>query len=389
MFSFAGNIILSKSWLNRAQIIYHFAQQNFPFHSEAEDVKHLKAAIAGVGKTSEFFLGQGGTSFRFFVFLISRWAGIWKVGADDQLLKRPQAALIETLKQLAVTCETNNSNFLIKSEGWKQTGVVTCDAGLSSQFVSGLLLSCWQLATDLTIKVPKPIKSEEYLMMTVELLQQAGMKLEVKDEATAVSYLVFKNQLPDVSQLKPEADISSAFSLAAAAVVNGAASIDNWPKKSLQPDLAFLTAFQQMKINYEISEGRFKVQKHNTWRGCHLDIANSPDLFPVLSVLCALGEGKSKLFGAAHLKVKESDRLAKTAELLKLCGVQFEKLGDGLIIYGRSFSDKAKSVIFDPGGDHRMAMAAALFKLEGFNIEILDRECVAKSYPGFWSDVGL
>lgn len=389
MFSFSGEMILSKSWLNRAQIVYHFAQKSFPFQSEAEDVRHLKAAITGVGSESEFFLGQGGTSFRFFVFLISRRAGSFKIFADTQLLKRPQGALLETLKQLGVTCETQENCFQIKSQGWSYHGPVTCDAGLSSQFVSGLLLSSWQLKSDLTVKVLKPVKSEEYLKMTIELLQQAGMKMEIKEEASFVSFTVFKDQAPDVSQLAPEADISSAFSLAAASVVNGAVTITNWPQKTSQPDMAFLSAFDQMQIKYEIAGKTLKVQKHNTWRGCDMNVGSSPDLFPVLSVLCALGEGKSKLHGAAHLKVKESDRLAKTAELLKICGVRFEELSDGLIIYGQSFADKAKSLTFYPSGDHRMAMAAALFKLHGFKLDILDRECVAKSYPGFWRDVGL
>jgi 3-phosphoshikimate 1-carboxyvinyltransferase len=389
MFQFAGDMILSKSWLNRAQIIYHFAGVSFPFSSTADDVKHLKNAIASIGHSQEFHLGQGGTSFRFFVFLVSKLTGNFRIFAEPQLLGRPQKPLSETLGQLGVACAAREKYFEITGEGWSNSGTVTCDAGLSSQFISGLLLSCWNLENDLTIKVPKPLMSEEYLNMTLKMLQECGMKIETSDDPKEIIYTVFKKQTPHISHLTPEADVSSAFSLAAAAVVNGSAEIRNWPVNSTQPDVAFLKAFQQMNIRFSESHGVLKVEKHNTWSGCEMNIGNSPDLFPVLSALCALGDGKSKLYGAGHLKVKESDRLAKTFELLKLCGVKFEELPDGIIIYGRSFSEPAKPVVYDPAGDHRMAMAAALFKLAGFNIQILNRECVEKSYPNFWKDTGL
>jgi len=389
MFQFAGDMILSKSWLNRAQVIYYFSGMPFPFESGADDVKNLKAAISSIGRSPEFHLGQGGTSFRFFVFLISRLAGTWKIFAEPQLLVRPQKPLTETLSQLGVSCMARANHFEVESKGWSDSGHVTCDAGLSSQFVSGLLLSCWNLKNDLTVTVKKPLMSKAYLNMTLKILQDCGMNIKTTETPSEISYLVVAKQIPRLADLVAEADVSSAFSLAAAAVVNGKAEIKNWPVNTTQPDRVFLKAFTQMNIRYSEAGGVLKIEKHNTWSGCEMDIGDCPDLFPVLSALCALGEGKSKLYGAGHLKVKESDRLAKTFELLKLCGVKIEELPDGIIIFGRSFSDTSKPVVFDPSGDHRMAMAAALFKLRGFNIQILNATCVEKSYPHFWSDTGL
>jgi 3-phosphoshikimate 1-carboxyvinyltransferase len=389
MFTFKGDIILSKSWLNRAQIIYFFAQKDFPFQSDADDVKNLRSALSSIGKTTEFNLGLGGTSFRFFIFLISGIKGSWTVKAEESLLKRPQKPLQETLSQLGVTCLFENDLVRVESSGWNNPPSVQCDAGLSSQFVSGLLLSCWNLNSPLNIIVPKPVKSKSYLEMTLALLQKTGMKIEMSETEKEFTYKIAAGQSPQVSGLKPEADLSSAFSLAAAAVVNGEVEIRNWPAETKQPDQLFLNAFKKMGINFDLTNSQLKIVKHKTWNGCELNLEDAPDLFPVLSALCALGEGRSKLSGAEHLRHKESDRIKKTKELLQICGIRSEELPDGLVVYGNRNANTGQKISFDPSDDHRMAMAAAIFKLGGWNIEILHPEVVNKSYPSFWNDVAL
>ena len=145
-----------------------------------------------------------------------------------------------------------------------------------------------------------------------------------------------------------------------------------------------------MQIQFESSPTEFKILKHNIWNSVEAHLNSCPDLFPVLAVLCAMARGESVLSGAAQLKIKESDRILKTKELLNLCGYQCEELPDGLKISGESsMQNFAKPILFNPDEDHRMAMAAALFKLKGFNINILNPEVVNKSYPNFWKDIGL
>ncbi len=110
----------------------------------------------------------------------------------------------------------------------------------------------------------------------------------------------------------------------------------------------------------------------------------------MLAVLCAFAEGVSTLLGAEQLIYKESNRIQKTYELLCLMGFKCELHAGGLTIYGKSSSQPpSKLCKFNPDHDHRMAMAAALFKLKSYNIEIEHPEVVNKSYPDFWKDVGL
>jgi 3-phosphoshikimate 1-carboxyvinyltransferase len=391
VFSFSGPVLVSKSWLNRALIIDHFNPTLLLEAEEAsDDVRFLKKAIAAVGTANQFDIGMGGTTFRFFVFLISRYKGSWTLKAHPRLLERPQQEIGKILAQLGVEFGHSSTQAFIKSEGWQALAKITCSAAESSQFISGLLLSCWGLEFDINIEVVKPITSYGYLKLTLDLLRKAGMKLQLSETTQSLEIKVPAGQKASVVQLTPELDISSAFALIAAALIDGEVEITNWNSTSLQPDLAFLYVLEEMKISFSISGSTFKIMKHNAWQAINFDLSDSPDLFLVLSVLCALAEGVSVLSGGTQLKHKESDRIQKTFELLQLIGIQAEILPDGLRIFGKSSAqDRSQKIVFDPDHDHRMAMAAGLLKLKGYNIQILHPEVVNKSYPQFWNNIGI
>lgn len=386
MFKFSGDLVLSKSWLNRALIIRSYRPSiQFASESDSEDVVVLKKALSEIGKKSEFHLGQGGTSFRFFCFLISRQPGTWTVKAHPRLLERPQQGLKELLQQLGVVIEFKKEEVTIRSDGWKAPSEIKCSAQDSSQFISGLLLNAWGLSQDLHIQIQGPIVSEDYLKMTIAMLKQFGMQIQ-----EGKTLKVFKNQMPQVDRAQAEVDVSSAFSLAAAGAVAGDVEIANWNPQSLQPDMAFLKFFDQMQMKYIQSGSSFKITQQSSWKSLRADLNRSPDLFPVLSVLCALAEGKSDLYGAEQLQHKESNRLLKTKELLDLAGFNSVLKNDGILVEGKSSrQDKLKPVQFDPDHDHRMAMAAGLLKLAGYNINIQNPGVVNKSYPSFWKDIRI
>lgn len=391
MFQFSGEILQSKSWLNRAFIIQHFNPQIvLKSESLSEDVFHLKTAVQSVSSKNEFSLGAGGTSFRFFAFLISRYKGTWKINADPRLLERPQAEIKSVLHQLGVVSTLTPTGLLLTSNGWEPKGRIVCSAEVSSQFVSGLLLSSWNLEFDLEIIIAKPIVSYGYLGLTLDLLKSAGMKLLVDENQEYLKCTVLKNQKSSLSAMHSELDVSSAFALAAAAVVNGNAEITNWNPDSKQPDLVFQEVFRMMSISFLVRGRHFSVRQHEQWNALKFNLGSSPDLFPILAVLCAFASGASELTGTSQLKFKESDRFGKTRELLDLIGVKTEIIADGIRIFGGSSKvSRDEKIIFDPDQDHRMAMAAALIVLKGYKLSIMQPEVVNKSYPSFWQDVGV
>lgn len=391
MFEFQGLVSASKSWLNRAMIIQHFNPQlRFQAFSNSEDVVSLRDAIQAISKTDHFNLGMGGTSFRFFAFLISRHAGDWRLQAHSRLLQRPQQDLVILLNQLGVQSEFSENELRIKSQGWKAPKAVVTSAEVSSQFASGLLLSSWNLTHELVLQIKKPIASLSYLKMTLQLLRSAGMNIDQEETHEVLTLKVPPLQKAPVAELNSELDVSSAFSLIAAGIVGGDVTITNWQPSSNQPDMVLTEILKKMKIHFEVHNREFKIQKQSFWSAIDCDLNQAPDLFPVLSVLCALANGISHLSGATQLKHKESDRIQKTHELLSLVGFKSEIQPDGIKIWGQSSIQDLKSPIkFNPDHDHRMAMAAAILKLKGYNIEIENPEVVNKSYPDFWKDIGL
>jgi 3-phosphoshikimate 1-carboxyvinyltransferase len=109
------------------------------------------------------------------------------------------------------------------------------------------------------------------------------------------------------------------------------------------------------------------------------------DEIPMLACMAARAAGETVISGALELRVKESDRIAAVVRNLRVIGVDAEERPDGMVIRG---SDAALSGSVDPHADHRLAMAfGVLAALPGNTIEITDRDCVAVSYPGFWSDL--
>ena len=122
------------------------------------------------------------------------------------------------------------------------------------------------------------------------------------------------------------------------------------------------------------------------------DLTNSPDLFPVLAVLCALTGSKSEICGIDHLRFKESSRLERTRELIEWMGARVEVVGTNdcrVTIYPTRTRPVGETAwVFDPDHDHRMAMAAEVARWAGFPIQVKDMKVVSKSFPEFMQIAG-
>ncbi len=382
MFQFSGDLEISKSWMNRALIIQSFNPDlKIIGTSLADDVQLLQKALFDFaeGKT-EFYAGLGGTTFRFLAFRLSRSPGEYFIRADEKLLSRPQTEIVNILKQLGVEAELISHGLKIKSSGWKKpTRDLKIDSKDSSQFLSALALSSLDLNFDLPFEPSEKITSAGYFEMTLKMLKMCGVEFGKARQ---------KNK---ILSLDGEVDVSSAFSLIAAAVLNGRVDIKNWTEKSTQPDIQFLDFFYRMNIRFESKNNSFEIKKQNNFKSLSADLSNCPDLFPVLSVLCAFADGESNLFNAPQLKNKESNRIEKTYELLNRCGFSAEKKSDGLIIQGNpEHTYKPKDfILFDPDHDHRMAMASGLLMIKDFPIHLPDMDVVHKSYPQFFQNIGV
>ena len=386
-FRFQGDIPGSKSVFNRALIVKsYFPSLVLHGNSACDDVRFMRDGIRKISANSHIDCGEGGTTFRFMALRSSRQAGEHILEASPRLLERPQKGLLDLIRQLGVAAEIKNQVLHIRSRGWQKPATpLQVNTTESSQYASALVLNAWLLDFDLEFELIGEKVSESYFLLTLEMLKSLGMTVH----KTRSGYLIPTGQKIFGKEYSIEPDMSSAFTMAAAGALAGEVQLTNFPKASTQPDFVFTDIFSRMHVDFSVEGTTLQVSNRTQAQAVDFNLFQSPDLFPVLAVLCSWAQGSSKLHGAPHLVSKESNRIAKTAELLKLVGVKHEVLPDGMIVHGNPQQVLTKGVIFHPDKDHRMVMAAALMKLKGHEITIEEPSAINKSFPEFWDMIGV
>lgn len=384
---FHGEIPGSKSVFNRALIVKsYFPELNLKGLSACDDVHYMREGIQQITEHSHVDCGEGGTTFRFMALRVSRQAGSHILEGSERLMLRPQKGLLDLLKQLGVQAQIRNHELQMESNGWKRPlNPIKVDTSESSQYASALVLNAWLLDFDLEFELVGDKVSESYFLLTIEMVKSLGMLVKKTDSGC----LIPAGQKLTHFEWTVEPDLSSTFTMASAAALAGEIVVENFPTASSQPDLIFLDIFKKMQVDFSVVGNRLQVMKSPFLKSVEWNLAQSPDLFPVLAVLCSWAEGVSKLHGAPHLTKKESNRIGKVAELLNLLNIQNEVLPDGMIIYGNPQQTLVKNVSFNPDKDHRMVMAAVLMKLKGHNIHIEEPGVINKSFPEFWEMIGI
>ena len=398
-FSFSGTIPPSKSLLIRHLLLTLYEPQiTLPLSSGCADVAAMKGAcesfLAARGRPDwelqNIHCGEAGLVLRLCLGYASRHSGSYLLTGSRRLIERPHEPLLSALRQLGTDVveagDLSTAGLRVHSRGWQQvSSPLSLMGGLSSQFASSLLLNAWNLPFPLEIQCdPEPV-SEGYLEMSVDVARHFGMAVEQHKESDHMTLIIPAHQRIHAGMAAAEADVSSAFAVAAIAAVSGTAHILNFPVQSLQPDHCFVGTLKRMGTPIELSMQGLSVRQAPHLLPVEVDVGGAPDLTPVLAVLAALASGRSLLFGAPQLRGKESDRIATTSALLTVLGRRHTPRHDGIEIFGSPLSEqeRARPVRFDATGDHRLVMAAAVARWAGFPIEIQGLSAVNKSFPEF------
>lgn len=384
-FFFAGELPASKSLLNRWNLLKSFSESlRVCGHSECEDVLLMRKGIEDLRQGRIVDCGSAGTVFRFLTLRASRIPGQHLLTGSSRLLSRPHKELTSILQQLGVTIQWQNETVIIEGNGWiKPTQMLELDPSQTSQFVSGLLLNAWDLDFDLEVGWQQFGASSSYFQMSLEVSQTAGMQVRLRQNG----FVIPKGQTVHAHEIHVEPDMSSAFSIAVLALLSGEARIKNFPSSDLQPDRRFIEILRKMRGFIELQGDVLYVRRTAELQAIEVDLNQSPDLFPILAVLCSAAKGKSVLRGAPQLRFKESDRVAKVSELLTLMKVDHTCFPDGIEVTGQE-TFRTENIEFDPDQDHRMAMAAQAANYLGCNIRVQHPEVVDKSFPEFWQIAG-
>jgi 3-phosphoshikimate 1-carboxyvinyltransferase len=340
-----------------------------------------KMKITGSGELKEKKLncGESGLAIRLFSPIAALFDEEITMTGAGSLKKRPMQMIEDALNQLGVKCSSTDGFLPLTIKGPLKGGYCEIDGSVSSQLLSGLLMSL-PLAEDKSVIKVNNLKSKPYIDMTLGVLRDFGIMI------TNERFEFFR--VPGQQKYLPvnyevESDWSGGSFLLVAGAINGDLKVRGLRTDSFQSDMAILKALERAGATMKISEGKVEISKSDM-EAFEFDATESPDLFPPLVALASYCKGITKLKGASRLVHKESDRASALSEEFGKMNIKIEINDDYLIITG----GKVKGARINSHDDHRIAMAAAVAALGASDtVHIKDSHCIAKSYPGFFDDL--
>lgn len=323
---------------------------------------------------------NSGTTLRIFAGLASMFDEKIVITGDETIVKRPMKPLLDALSEMGVSCSSDNGRPPVEIKGRNKGGKVTVDGGISSQFITSLLMMSPVLSDDTEITVTGNIVSRPYLDITVHMMKLFGT--EVKEEGQKFKIRGGTGYKP--CRYRVPGDYSSAAYPLVAGAMGGTVSVGGLDANDPQGDKIITDILKNAGASVTVAGDTVSVRS-NALCAADIDVGKCPDLFPILAVLMSVAEGESRLYGAPHLKFKESDRIQTTVDMLKAIGADIEATDDGCIIKGRK---KLNGGTVNNRGDHRIMMAAAVASISCTGPVIMDNlECCSVSYPGFIEDM--
>ena len=320
---------------------------------------------------------ESGSTLRFLIPILCKRKGITLSGKHS-LLNRPLSIYEEIFKKEHVLMNKKDDSIYVQGE--IKAGVYKLPGNVSSQFISGLLFSLPLKTGDSKIEIIGNLESKKYVDLTVDVLKNFNINIS-KDNNV---YYIKGNQVYKPTNYIVEADYSQLAFFAVAGIINGNVKIRNLNKNTLQPDSIIIDLIKEMggKILKERDSIRF-VKSQTT--GIKIDISQCPDIGPILSILGGVSYGETQIVNANRLRIKETDRLIATNEILSVLGVKTNIIEDSYTIQG---VEKFQSCTVDSYNDHRMAMSSAIAALRADGPIIIERsEAINKSYPNFFEDL--
>jgi len=339
----------------------------------------------------EIFCGNAGTMLRFLIASLAVLPGRWRLDGVARLRERPVGPLVEALRRLGAEIHDLGAAGHVPLEiagGTLRGGATRLDAGDSSQFLSALLMAGLAAPRPLTVAV-MALTSAPYVELTLAAARRCGGRIEsLRDEGEeGLRYRVLPGLFPP-PRLRVEGDASAAcYPAAAAALTGGRVVLQGLAAESPQGDRRFLEVLARMGAEVASSGDEVEV-RGGRLQAVDADLSDMPDQVPTLAALAPFAHGTTRIRNVAHLRLKESDRLAAMAGELRRLGAAVEEGADRLDIAG-SWCDTpppGDRIAVDSHGDHRIAMSLALVGLRRPGVIVRSPQVVAKSYPGFWQD---
>ena len=315
------------------------------------------------GDLPQFDCGESGSTLRFLIpiALTVDQGGVFT--GRGRLMERPQQPYFDLFDQRGIFHAQEEGVLTVR--GSLSPGEYRLRGDVSSQFFTGLLLALPLLEGPSVIISTTKLESAPYAAMTMGVLARCGIRVRW---SRALNGFGVEPGIYSPFEETVEADWSQAAFWYAALSLGSNLRLRGLNGQSSQGDAAVVAHYKKLSLTGEVK----------------ISLADCPDLLPPLAVMAAVRRGTTRFTHAARLRLKESDRLATVARMLKALGGAAAEEEDGLTVYGVS---TLPGGVVDGANDHRIVMAAAVAatRCQGA-VVIRGAEAVRKSYPNFWRD---
>jgi 3-phosphoshikimate 1-carboxyvinyltransferase len=394
------NLPFSKSISNRMLMMQVLAGENFTIRnlSGADDTLLLEQLLKAVrfreGEKNMTVLDtqNAGTVMRFLTAYLAMVPGKWILDGSDRMKNRPVGELVEALRCLGADIEYVSKlgypPLIIKGKKLRSETVVV-NPGISSQFLSALLMIGPALPDGLRIRMKGEAVSFPYVEMTIRLMKQTGILVKKKGNDL---FVPAGSPAPGEYIVEPDWSSASFWYEAAALADEAEIVLAGLMQDSIQGDAALPGIFQNFGVMTEFSEaGATLTRVRKKSDGFYFDFSGHPDIALPVITTCALQGLRGRFEGLKSLRVKETDRIASLKNELKKVGIALDP----------DYFDDPRPVIDFPAAnlkivpglhffsydDHRMAMTFAMAAMKTGSVVIENPDVVSKSYPGFWGDL--
>ena len=321
---------------------------------------------------------ESGSTLRFLLPIAAAIGSNASFEGAGKLPIRPINTLVSQLKRhdVTFTCDSIPTTLGGKMSG----GIFSLPGDISSQFVTGLLLSLPLINDGGEIRLLSPLESKSYVDITLEVMENFGVKVE----NTETGYSIAPNShYVSPKQIDVQGDWSNAAFWLCSGAIGKKITCTGLDPSSAQGDKAIIEVLKLYGADVQQGENFVSVAPKSRNPFC-IDAKDIPDLVPIICVLASVANGVSKIKNTQRLRLKECDRIDGVMSLLKSLGSNASYRDGELTIYGKS---TLTGGIVNGFNDHRIVMSAAIAATMCLSdVKITDANAVSKSYPDFFDD---
>jgi 3-phosphoshikimate 1-carboxyvinyltransferase len=331
---------------------------------------------------------NSGTTLRFLTPMSALvHEGYTVLSGDESIRKRPMSPILLALRNLGVECYSTRLNGLAPiciRGGGMNGGNIRINGTVSSQFLSGLLISGVYAKSELEIQVEGKQVSRPYIESTISTMKEFGIRVKRSKD---YRFFTVGNGTYRARSFKVPGDFSSAaLLLSAGAMLADELIISGLDFSMPQGDLHIVDILKRMGSSIKVNrnQGEIKVSKSESFEGGEFDLSDTPDLLPVVAILSLNSRRPIRVFGISHARFKETDRVAIIGSELPKLGIN-TKVEDDAIVFSKS--GHLKSGCLESHNDHRLFMSFVIAAMMTDKSLVRGTESVDVSFPSFLTEM--